>query len=419
MAWIEHDKKSGTFRVRFRYPEPTGPKFRLSVRHKIKTSNEANQLADDVEEFISLVVRGRVEVPEGVEPGVFIAHLGKLPERALGPGTPRAKTLGELCQAYLDAMSRVEDRDSTLKTERIHVGHLSDKRLLGSSLEVASVTFGHVQRYVDQRRAQKNDKGKPIQRPTIEKELETLRVIWRWGLRTGHITARVPWEMKSLKLPPAAHKPPYRTIDEIERVLSRGGVDPGKEETLWETLYLKDEHIKEVLDLVQRGEGQPFVYPMFAFAALTGARRSELLRSVIDDFDFDNRKVQLRGKKGRRDTDLVVRHVDLHPRLEAAMRAWLLVHPGGRFSVCHPDGRPLTTDAANYHFGLALRGTRWSVIRGFHVFRHSLASVLASKGADQRVIDAYLGHQTAEMRQRYQHLFPPEAQTAIEALGVG
>lgn len=63
----------------------------------------------------------------------------------------------------------------------------------------------------------------------------------------------------------------------------------------------------------------------------------------------------------------------------------------------------MTVDAANYHFDQPLKGTKWAVIKGFHVFRHSMASILASNSVDQRFIDKYLGHQTEAMRKRYQH----------------
>ena len=55
------------------------------------------------------------------------------------------------------------------------------------------------------------------------------------------------------------------------------------------------------------------------------------------------------------------------------------------------------------------------MLRGFHVFRHTFASLLASEGVDQRVIDAFMGHST-EIRARYQHLFPKDRKDAIGKL---
>jgi integrase len=81
----------------------------------------------------------------------------------------------------------------------------------------------------------------------------------------------------------------------------------------------------------------------------------------------------------------------------------------------------MTVDQATDHFNRTLRGgepphEKWSKVRGFHTLRHSVASILASKGVDQRYIDRILGHQTEAMRKRYQHLFPQGIKTAVSAL---
>ena len=54
---------------------------------------------------------------------------------------------------------------------------------------------------------------------------------------------------------------------------------------------------------------------------------------------------------------------------------------------------------------------------GYHVLRYSLSSNLARAGVDDRIIDHFMGHQTEEMRRRYQHLFPEEKRKALSQLG--
>ena len=51
-------------------------------------------------------------------------------------------------------------------------------------------------------------------------------------------------------------------------------------------------------------------------------------------------------------------------------------------------------------------------LKGWHVFRHSFISALASKGVDQRIIDDIVGHQTEQQRRRYRHLYPDVKQGA-------
>jgi integrase len=58
--------------------------------------------------------------------------------------------------------------------------------------------------------------------------------------------------------------------------------------------------------------------------------------------------------------------------------------------------------------------SKWKVLRGYHVLRHSFASNLAAAGIDQRIIDEFMGHQTEVMRLRYRHLFPEQRQQAIK-----
>ena len=102
------------------------------------------------------------------------------------------------------------------------------------------------------------------------------------------------------------------------------------------------------------------------------------------------------------------------------LKEWFANHAGGLYAITQ-DGQPLTKDQATGHLNRTLRGgekphTKWSKIKGFHAFSHSVASILVSKGVGQRYIDKLLGHQTEEMRARYQHLFPKCIKAAINLL---
>jgi integrase len=76
----------------------------------------------------------------------------------------------------------------------------------------------------------------------------------------------------------------------------------------------------------------------------------------------------------------------------------------------------VTRDEAHDHFKRTLAGSKWAVLRGFHVLRHSFISCLAAAGVDQRIIDEFVGHQTDEQRRRYRHLVPDVKQKAIEGV---
>jgi integrase len=195
---------------------------------------------------------------------------------------------------------------------------------------------------------------------------------------------------------------------------------------------------------------------MFCFAAHTGARRSELLRALVTDVDFASSTVLIREKKRTRG-QRTSRRVPLSVSLAAVLTDWLAEHPGGKFLFCHgqevarsknrskttghkgkktrpttnegrmesvkarserPRPGGLTKDEAHDHFKRTLSGSKWEVIRGFHVFRHSFISACASKGVDQRLIDEWVGHTTEEMRKRYRHLYPSAQADALRSVFV-
>lgn len=166
---------------------------------------------------------------------------------------------------------------------------------------------------------------------------------------------------------------------------------------------------------------------MLCFAAFTGARRSEILRCRVVDLDYEGLTVLIREKKRGRG-QRTHRRVPLAPLLASVLKDWLAKHPGGSELFTQParvvrskkkgaGARPLTRNEANDHFRRAIQGSRWEgKLRGWHVFRHSFASNCAAKGVDQRLIDAWMGHQTEEMRHRYRHLFPDHRRAALEAV---
>src|SRR4029077_7734869 len=124
--------------------------------------------------------------------------------------------------------------------------------------------------------------------------------------------------------PKADEKPPFMTMAEIERQIA-AGADP---ETLWEALFLQIGELDELLALVKAKAQHAWIYPLFCFAAHTGARRSEILRALVADVDFTGNTVLVREKKrsrGQRTT----RRVPLTPLLKDVLRDWLAVHPGG------------------------------------------------------------------------------------------
>jgi integrase len=201
---------------------------------------------------------------------------------------------------------------------------------------------------------------------------------------------------------------PFMTWEEALRRIDAGD-DP---EAVWDSVYLRPEEVAPLLEWVKGRPVSPWVYPMFVFAAYTGARRSEIVRALPSDVDLAAGVVTIREKK-RDKKKLTTRRVPLTPFLKEVLAEWIAKRPKGKTLFCKGDGKEITPREAHNYFQRGLRISKWGVLRGWHVFRHSFISALASKGVDQRIIDDIVGHQTEEQRRRYRHFYPDVKQQAM------
>lgn len=396
MAWIERNQ-AGNFFLGVRWE---GKQFRRKIAAKNET--DANATLVRVEDTISLVLRGRLEIPTDVDLMEFLLTDGKAKPRTAEPKREPIQ-LKALTDRYLEVHSNGSREASTLLTAKIHLNHLV--KTLGGSFGVADLTTADLQRHINRR------VGK-VAPYTISKEIGTLRAAWRWAKSSGLLGGDFP--NRGLAYPKTEEKLPFMTMAEIERRIGRGGLKKEAIAALWDCLYLTSGEILEALSGIEEANDPPWLYPMAVTACHTGARRSELLRAQVDDVDFENRSVFFREKKrarGKRTT----RRVPLSRKLEAVLTSWLQKHPGGQFLFCDSDSSEITRGQAHDHLKRTLEGTKFAHARGWHVFRHSAASNFAAAGIDQRFIDEWLGHQTEEMAKRYRHLFPDRERRAIDS----
>jgi integrase len=410
------------------------------------SEDEANDTAATVGNLLRGVEDGRIKVQAGLDIVAFLRQrLASLhretDDTPEAPPQPRDQTtLGILRDRYITTHSNGTIEENSLGTVRLHFSHFC--RSLGEGFPLAELSLLHLQEYVS------NRAKKALSPVTLRKEVATLRAAWNWALPMGLTSGLFP--AKGIRYPKAAEKPPFMTWAEVERAIASGD-DP---EELWQCLYLTLPEIAELLTYVRGHATQPFVYPMVAFAAHTGARRSEMLRALVTDLDFSGNSAVIREKKrarGKRTS----RRVPLTPTLAAVLKQWLAVHPGGPYlfaqaqevarskkrsrttghkgakarsttykgrmagvktRAVRPRAGALTKDEAHDHFKRTLAGSKWDVLRGFHVLRHSFISACASKAVDQRLIDEWVGHTTEEMRKRYRHLYPSAQQDALNSV---
>ncbi|MFN4261402.1 MAG: tyrosine-type recombinase/integrase [Gemmataceae bacterium] len=405
--------------------------------------SEAKATAAKVDYLLMRLKQRLIDLPPGVDIVTFVQNDGKLPDHDR-PLPRKEKTLGEVRDDYIRTHQNGALEASSIEGVEIHFRHLC--KTLGEGFPLPALRLSDLQKHVDRRSKDKGLHGKKLSPATIRKEIITLRTAWNWAARMDYVEGKFP--NRGLVYPKLDEKPPFMTRSEVERQIAAGG----NPKEFWDCLYLTPPEIAELLEYVKENAAHPWIYPMFCLAAHAGARRAELIRGQVADVDFTGGIVTVRERKrvhGQRTT----RRVPLSPVLHQAMQDWLAVHPGGVWLFCHagvvhrsrnrsvttghkgertratttkgrlagvrkrespPAGQPISRNEANDHFERTLKGSKWEVMKGWHVLRHSFVSALASRGVDQRLIDEFVGHETEQQRRRYRHLTPDSKQEAIQ-----
>jgi integrase len=403
MAFLDRHPSTGVYRIRFRF---AGREYFRSL--KTRDRRDAENLLGRADETLRLLERGRLELPDGADVGVFILSDGKLNQK---PTSEKPLTLAELFAAYAERFTSGAKEASTRKVERIHAAHVT--RVLGPRAVLAQMTTGTIQGYVDTR-SEERYRGRRIRPQTIRKEVATLQTVWNWATRQGLVGAVCP--ARGVTFPKGQDKPPFRTYDQIAAIVARGGLTDPQIRELWDGLFLDTDQVAEAIEFVRARSASRWLYPFLVVCAHTGARKSELLRTRVEDYDFAAGIVLVREKKRSRERE-TFRTVDMTLLVTRVMREYFASrHPGGPFAFAVRCDEPVSVGKAQKTFRRAFRTGKWQVLRGFHVFRHSFASNLAAAGVDPRVIDDLLGHQTEAMRKRYRHLFPAQRKRAVESV---
>jgi integrase len=398
--------------------------------------HEARAVSAKVDYWLMRLKQNLVNLPPGCDIVTFVQHDGKPPDHPI----PQEKdfTLSDLREVYVRSQDQKLEQ-TTLDGINLHFRHLI--RLLGSKRLIPTLTRADLQGYVDKRskewidpnvyRKKRREKlaarppkrkykrkspprseapDKPPRHPsaaTIKKEIISLRTAWNWARL--YLGLQIEFPGGALGYPKIEESLPFMTWEEAVRRITAG--DDRKQ--IWDCIYLRPGEIAEVIEWVKGRPVSPWVYPMFCFAAHTGARRSEILRALPSDVDLANAVVTIREKK-RDKKKLTTRRVPLSPFLTDVLADWMSKRAHGRTFFCKKDGKEITPREAHNYFQRGMRVSKWAVLKGWHVFRHSFISALASKGVDQRIIDEFVGHQTEEQRRRYRHLYPSTKQEAIK-----
>lgn len=276
------------------------------------------------------------------------------------PAAPRpAPTLAPLIDRYLDGRRRRgELTDRTTRQQRHVLGTFAetfgarDLRMLGP---------GDVDRWLE--------RFGDVAPSTRRARWQIVRVFTRW-LTAERLIRRDP--CATMKAPKQPRSVPRALADrDVARLLGACG---------------DDERLRVIVMLMVH----------------LGLRAGEVARLDLGDIDWRRRTLRVTGKGGHE------RLLPIVPAVEQALDRWAAAVPrAGGPVVCqwdHPS-RPLTPETISDYMtrlfvAAGLKRGRYDGISG-HSLRHTCASDLVDRGADVRVVQQVLGHQSLDTTQIY------------------
>lgn len=215
---------------------------------------------------------------------------------------------------------------------------------------------------------------------SINRFIAAVRTLFAYAKKFQYIDFNPALELKSLKMP--KHLPGFLTQSEVTELCK----EPEKNELLWTS---RDKAILEVL-------------------YSTGCRISELQGLKLDSFEKDLSSAIVLGKGNKE------RRVFLAEDAVNALKAYLSEREAllvkldlvkqQKSVFINQKGGSLSTG------GLRWIITRYSGVEGTnhritpHAMRHTFATAMLAGGADVRVVQELLGHESISTTQRYTHI---------------
>jgi site-specific recombinase XerD len=243
-----------------------------------------------------------------------------------------------------------------------------------------------------------------VSRTTVAQRLAAIRAFHRWAAREG-LAAGDPWgAIATPRLP--RRLPRVLEVDQIDRLLA--AVDDelaeaagrrGDAAVLATALAVRDRALVET-----------------AYAA--GLRISELAAAEVGALDLRRAELRVMGKGRKERIGLLGRPAvaALGDYLEDARPVLIERRPDAAAPplelFLNRDGRPLGVRGLRYRLDRLYRRAGLPVGVSPHTLRHSFATHLLDGGADLRVVQELLGHESLATTQQYTHVSPARLRSA-------
>lgn len=285
-------------------------------------------------------------------------------------------TLRGLKAAFFEWMTCMHFSPHTLRTKGNALDFFlrwCDERGLTRPAEINRAILERYRRHTYEYR---QPNGKPLGLKTQIMRLIAIRTFFKWMARHHHILYNPASE---LEMPRGEKRlPTVLTIENVETIINQTNVN--------DSLGLRDRAILETL-------------------YSTGIRRSELTGLKVYDLELDQGIVRINQGKGRKD-----RFVPIGDRAMAWIDKYLLdVRPK---LVQEPDDGTLFLTIDGTSLGVHVSDIARRYVRAAnigkqgscHIFRHACATHMLERGADLRILQAILGHESIESTTIYTHV---------------
>ena len=170
---------------------------------------------------------------------------------------------------------------------------------------------------------------------------------------------------------------------------------------------LTEDEVKELLSVPRESFSDERDHMLFLFIYNTGCRIAEAISVNIDSFDFSKRRILIKGKGGKE------RFVFFSPSTADEIKAYLgkrseyLAKAGKSDEVAFfigDKGGRLPFSSAHIIFDKYRALLGWQKEFTPHTLRHSFATHLMDRGADIRLVQELLGHESISTTQIYTHV---------------
>jgi integrase/recombinase XerD len=156
------------------------------------------------------------------------------------------------------------------------------------------------------------------------------------------------------------------------------------------------EEVQEFLNAIKSIKYRAILMTIYS----AGLRSKEVVNLKVRDIDSKRMQIRVHQGKGRKD-----RYVMLSPTLLHVLREyWREERPGHDWLFPgSPSDRPITTRAV-LKVCQCVAQERLKRVITLHTLRHSFATHLLESGADIRLVQVLLGHNSLQTTARYTHI---------------